>query len=179
MLIDDPSLYVRTSVDNNLNYISRDHPEVAVDLARRWWETGTERSRWIVTKGLRTLVKKGHPGALEILGASPDPAITVREVSVVPERVRIGESVESDETRDIIVDYQIHFRRGDGSLRPATFKLGRITVGAGEVAQVCKRRTFKQLTRRTLHPGEHAVSAQANGNLGETITFQLLAQNEG
>ncbi|MDO5511462.1 DNA alkylation repair protein [Corynebacterium sp.] len=187
MLIDDPSLYVRTSVANNLNDISRDHPGLAVETARRWWAMDSERTRWIVTKGLRTLVKQGDPDALEVLGAGRDPAIMVRSVRVTPERVRIGEATEiavtvaneSGQARDVIVDYRIHFRRPDGSLRPATFRLGRVSVAAGEVAEVRKRRTFRQLATRTLHPGEHAVSAQANGNPGETVTFHLLAENSG
>lgn len=181
-LIDDPSRYVRTSVANNLNDISRDHPDLAVATATRWLATGSERTAWIAAKGLRTLVKKGHPGALELLGAAHDPAIVVRDVAVTPDRLRIGESAEiavtvaneSDTVRDIIVDYQIHFLRPDGSLRPATFKLGRVSVAAGATAQVRRRFTFRQLTTRTLHPGEHLVTAQANGNPGGRATLQLL-----
>lgn len=182
LLIDDPSLYVRTSVANNLHDISRDHPELAVDTAVRWLAAGSERTSWIVTKGLRTLVKKGHPGALELVGAAHDPAIMVRDVAVTPDRLRIGETLavtvtvanESDTERDVIVDYQIHFRRPDGSLRPATFKAGRVPVAPGATAEVRARRPLRQLTTRTLHPGEHLVTAQANGNPGGRATFQLL-----
>jgi 3-methyladenine DNA glycosylase AlkC len=39
-LVDDPSDYVRRSVGNHLNDISKDHPALAVDLARRWAPRG-------------------------------------------------------------------------------------------------------------------------------------------
>lgn len=35
-LADGPSPYVRRSVANHLNDIAKDHPDLAVDLARRW-----------------------------------------------------------------------------------------------------------------------------------------------
>ncbi|WIM72270.1 hypothetical protein QP028_13820 [Corynebacterium suedekumii] len=132
-------------------------------------------------QGLRTLVKKCHPGALELLGAAHDPAIMVRDVAVTPDRLRIGETLavtvtvanESGTERDVIVDYQIHFRRPDGSLRPATFKAGRVPVAPGATAEVRARRPLGQLTTRTLHPGEHLVTAQANGNPGGRATLPV------
>ena len=36
MLKDDPEEYVRRSVANNLNDISKDHPSIAAEVARRW-----------------------------------------------------------------------------------------------------------------------------------------------
>lgn len=36
MLRDDPEEYVRRSVANNLNDIAKDHPDLLVDVARRW-----------------------------------------------------------------------------------------------------------------------------------------------
>ncbi len=41
LLRNDPSEYVRRSVANNINDIAKDHPDVAIDIARRWWpDTG-------------------------------------------------------------------------------------------------------------------------------------------
>jgi len=56
-LADDPSPYVRRSVGNHLNDISRDDPGLALDLARRWraGPYGEEVAR----RGLRTLVAAG------------------------------------------------------------------------------------------------------------------------
>ena len=70
----DPSPYVRKSVANNLNDISKDHPELAVRTARDW------NNEWVTQHGLRTLIKAGDPGATSI-------------VSVLSSGTTVGESV--------------------------------------------------------------------------------------
>ena len=43
LLRDDPEEYVRRSVANNLNDIAKDHPDLTVEIARRWWSDGDEQ----------------------------------------------------------------------------------------------------------------------------------------
>ena len=40
LLKDDPAEYVRRSVANNLNDIAKDHPELVIEVAQRWWADG-------------------------------------------------------------------------------------------------------------------------------------------
>jgi 3-methyladenine DNA glycosylase AlkC len=47
-LKDDPELYVRRSVANNLNDIGKDHPDVLVDVARRWMFQATPERKALV-----------------------------------------------------------------------------------------------------------------------------------
>jgi 3-methyladenine DNA glycosylase AlkC len=68
LLKDDPERYVQRSVANNLNDISKDHPEVAVDVCRRWLVDATPGRRWIVQHALRSLVKQGHRGGAAAAG---------------------------------------------------------------------------------------------------------------
>ncbi len=93
LLRDDPSEYVRRSVANNLNDISKDHPDVVVEVARRWWADGDEPRRRLVRHALRTLVKRGDPAALEVLGHVGADHLVVREVSIDPRDPTIGGSV--------------------------------------------------------------------------------------
>ena len=48
----DPSLYVRKSVANNLNDISKNHPELVARIARDWYGRD-ERTDWIVKHACR------------------------------------------------------------------------------------------------------------------------------
>ncbi|MGH2770784.1 MAG: DNA alkylation repair protein, partial [Actinomycetota bacterium] len=70
-LNDDPSAFVRKSVSNSLNDISKDHPEYALATASRWLaRSASARTTRIVAHGLRTLIKAGDKRALALLGSS-------------------------------------------------------------------------------------------------------------
>jgi 3-methyladenine DNA glycosylase AlkC len=61
-LREDPSLYVRKSVANNLNDIAKDHPDWVLDRLESW-DRENPHTNWIARRGVRTLVKNGHPRA--------------------------------------------------------------------------------------------------------------------
>ncbi|WP_010273185.1 DNA alkylation repair protein [Paenibacillus senegalensis] len=76
VLLDDSSFYVRKSVANHLNDLSKDYPDITLDwLAARIrpnenpadsTKTGTgkeKNSLWVARHALRTLIKSGDPGA--------------------------------------------------------------------------------------------------------------------
>lgn len=155
-LKDDGSEYVRRSVGNNLNDISRDNPVVALDVARRWMP-GREA---LVRRGLRTLVKAGDLRALEILGYRMGRASAT---AALPAFLRIGERlpliirVRSD--TPVLVDVVVHFVTSDGSTRPRVFKGGELH-GDGVVRLTI---SFAQHSTRRHHPGVHRIEALVNG----------------
>ncbi|MDX1284833.1 MAG: DNA alkylation repair protein, partial [Draconibacterium sp.] len=58
-LKDDPEEFVRKSVDNNLNDISKDHPELVLDICERW-QGKSKNTDWIIKHACRTLLKQGN-----------------------------------------------------------------------------------------------------------------------
>lgn len=69
-LLNDPSLYVRKSVANHINDLTKDYREVTLDWLRDWMsrkELAGERMEWIVRHGLRTLYTAQDPVVLKIL----------------------------------------------------------------------------------------------------------------
>lgn len=121
LLRDDPSEYVRRSVANNLNDISKDHPDLVVALAGRWWADGDDQRRRMLRHALRTLVKRGDPDALEVLGHAGADHLVVRGVTVEPSDPVIGGRVRITAT---VVDT----RSGDD---PAVSVGGDVTVAVG------------------------------------------------
>lgn len=187
-LKDDPELYVRRSVANNLNDIAKDHPEVVVDICRRWLtevRSGRASARpnreWIVKQALRSLVKAGHPGALELMGAGAKPKIRLEDVRMTPQRVRQGGRVEctlslvsaSRAPQDLLIDYAVHYVKADGRTNPKVFKLKRVTLGRGEVLPIRIPLKLADLTTRTHYPGRHAVELMVNGRRYPVGTFTL------
>ncbi len=57
-LKNDPEEFVRKSVANNLNDISKDNPELVLDICERWHGT-SKNTDWIVKHACRTLLKQG------------------------------------------------------------------------------------------------------------------------
>ena len=183
LLKDDPEEYVRRSVANNLNDISKDHPDVAVDVARRWWRDGGTERRRMVRHGLRTLIKRGDLGALDVLGYGPSSPATVAGVRVEPFVARIGGSVRievdvvnpSSDEAGALADLIVHFVKANGSTSPKVFKGIERTLAAGESATFGKTISLKQHSTRTHYPGKHLVEVQLNGTLLAGAEFDLRA----
>jgi len=186
LLRDDPSEYVRRSVANNINDIAKDHPDVAIDVARRWWpDTGRPdddaRRRQLVRHGLRTLVKAGDRDALDVLGYGAGSPLRLAAPTVEPERVTIGESVRcsvelhNDETEHqaVLVDFRVWFVKANGSSSPKVFKGTEADVAPGASITVSKKVSLKQHSTRTHHPGEHVVEVLVNGEAHPVGTFVL------
>ncbi|SCL14824.1 3-methyladenine DNA glycosylase AlkC [Micromonospora nigra] len=180
----DPSEYVRKSVANNLNDISKDSPAIALDTARRWLrESPTPQTAWIVRHGLRTLVKKGNQEALSLLGATGGEHVEVSALRCSPRSVRVGETVmlRLDVTNtdrrphSVTVDYVVHHVRGNGRTIPKVFKLARVDLVAGERRMIEKAHPVREINTRRYYPGEHRVDIQVNGLVKATDTFDLLS----
>jgi len=180
----DPSDYVRRSVANHLNDLSRDHAALVVETAARWLADADENTEWVIRHGLRTLVKRGDVGALSLLGFSPAEASLEVEGPILDNRVvAAGDAVEirarirntSDEEVRLAVDYVVHHQKANGKQTPKTFKLTVVTLGPGESASLRRVHSFRPITTRRYYPGAHAISLQINGVMSEPSVFELTA----
>jgi len=177
----DQSEYVRRSVANHLNDLSRQNPDLVVDTARQWLADGDDAtSRWVVRHGLRTLVKKGHPEALALMGfrsvAVSVSALELQDETVIaPGDLEFAFLVTNDGTEParLAVDYVIHYLKNNGTHSERVFKLSAKTLAPGEQLRLTKRHSFKPITTRVHYPGEHAVELQVNGTRHSRTPFHL------
>ncbi len=182
LLHDDRSEYVRRSVANNLNDIAKDHPDVVVDVCRRWMAEadpthGPSVRRKMVRHALRTLVKQGHPGALAVLGFGADSPARLVDLSVSPTEASIGSNVRVQAVVEhpggaadagatgALVDVVVHFVKANGSTSPKVFKGAELVLEPGEQATVRKTISLHQQSTRTHHPGVHTAEIQLNGRI--------------
>ncbi|MGY5030358.1 DNA alkylation repair protein [Streptomyces sp. 900116325] len=178
----DDSEYVRRSVANHLNDLSRDHADLAVATARRWLDAPAPTTERLMRHALRTLVKRGHPGALALLGFAP---ATLEVDGPVLDRTRVpfGGSVRftttirntGAENARLAIDYVVHHHRSDGSRSTRTFKLTTRSLAPNETITVTREHSFRLLTTRRYHPGPHAVALQINGVTTDRAEFELQA----
>jgi 3-methyladenine DNA glycosylase AlkC len=183
-LVTDPSLYVRRSVANHLNDISKDHPDLAVEIASGWAGRGPEAA-WVVRHAMRTLVKRDDVRALRLVGAAPDATVEVRDLTVEPARVRIGEAVtfgftlraagDAAEPVDVVVDYRVHYVGARGAPKPPkVFKLSRRRLGPGEDVTIRRRHAFAHVSIRRIHPGRHRIDLKVNGRVLATTGVDVV-----
>lgn len=167
----DPSETVRRSVANHLNDVSKEHPDLAVAAARRWARDDSPEVDAVIRRGLRTLVKRGHSGALEVLGFTTDPDLVVESFTCTPGRLAVGGRVElaatvrstGERAQRLVVDCVVHYVKANGSTSPKVFTWTTLHLEPGETATVRRRQWFRDQSTRTHRPGEHVIVLQIAG----------------
>lgn len=183
-LVDDESSYVRRSVANHLNDISKDHPELALETARRW-SLGRAYGDAVVRHGLRTLVKQGRPAALAILGFDHDAPVEVTDLACTPPFLPIGGTttltftLRAERPTRAAIDYVVHYQGVRGPRAGKVFKLTVRDLSAGRAVHVSRRHRFGHVSIRTIHPGAHRIEVQVNGKVLGATEVEIVADGGG
>jgi 3-methyladenine DNA glycosylase AlkC len=182
LLKDDQALYVRRSVANNLNDIGKDHPELLAKTAKQWLKGATDERRWIVKHALRSAVKRGEPGALEVLGFGKSANVEVENVRITPQRVVMGEKVNiafdvantRGKPQDVLVDFCIHYVKSSGKTSDKVFKLKVLRLAPKETVRLSKTVSTAEMTTRKHYAGAHRVEVLLNGQASSLGVFELM-----
>ncbi|EFM10365.1 heat-repeat protein [Paenibacillus curdlanolyticus YK9] len=200
----DESLYVRKSVANHLNDISKDNPAVVVELSQRWYGQHP-LTDWIVRKGCRTLVKQAEPAVLAIFGYGADalPTAVAGEdtepgaagyallqepaaLSVDKTDVHIGEAsmlrydvqLSPEAMGRVRLEYGVDYVRLKGKRSHKRFLIADKPI-TGETRRLSgeKRIVWQELSTRKLWPGEHRISLWVNGK--EQLSTSIMLHADG
>lgn len=179
-LKNDPSEYVRRSVANNLNDIAKDHPDVVLEIARKW-KGGSKETAAIVKHGSRTLLKKGHLEILEYFGLE-HANIDVADFEVKTPQVNIGDYLQfkflitnkNEQAKTVRIEYAIHYLKANGSLSKKMFKISERFLLPNQQLDINRKQSFKPITTKKFYTGMHRVSIVINGKEGEAKDFELL-----
>jgi len=177
-LKNDPSEWVRRSVANNLNDISKDHPHLVLDVAKRWKGLSRETDA-IIKHGCRTLLKQGHAEILQYYGLDGG-NMQLSNFKILTPKVKIGDalafsfSIRNNNTtaQTVRLEYAIYYRKANGQLSKKVFKISEKPYGPGEQAEIVRKQKFILITTRTFYVGKHAMSVIVNGQ--EKITGEFL-----
>lgn len=179
-LIKDPSLYVRKSVGNHLNDISKDHPEWLIAWLGEQ-DLQHPHVKWIANRALRTLIKQGHPGALALVGASGVAKLDQPTLKVSPARIQLGDRVSfvfscvasGRKPQRWVVDYAVHYVKSSGGTTKKVFKWKVLEVAAGEKITLEKTQRIQDFSTRKHYPGKHSVEVLINGAVVAKGQFDL------
>ena len=83
----DDELYVRKSVANHLNDLSKDSPDYVLRLVKTW-DKIHPHTAWIVKRGIRSLLKQGDKKSMALFNLTKDVKISVKRFKLSQPVVR-------------------------------------------------------------------------------------------
>ncbi|MCC6840765.1 MAG: DNA alkylation repair protein [Flavobacteriales bacterium] len=178
----DDSPYVRRSVANHLNDLSKDHPEHMLGLLRDWG-LGHPHTEWIAKHACRTLIKAGDKHALELFAFDAAAKVHIQAFDLVSRQIQRGGTLEFSFTvvsqahvhQQLVVDYAIHYRKASGRTSRKVFKLKEASLAPGASLSIAKRQRMVDLSTRKHFAGEHLVEVLVNGKVLAQAAFVLAA----
>ena len=175
----DKSEYVRRSVANNLNDISKDHPNLVIDLAKSWAGQHPFTDR-LLKHGCRTLLKSGETKVLSLFGYPEPKHIQIENFkadSVVKmhDDFEFSFTIQSKKTKplgQVRIEYELEFVRQGNKYSRKLFKLADNYFEESEKG-FNKRFSFKPLSTRKYFPGKHQLRILVNGKTLYINNFML------
>jgi 3-methyladenine DNA glycosylase AlkC len=179
LLKDDESDFVRRSVANNLNDISKDHPEIVLELCKKWIGN-SERTDWIIKHGCRTLLKAGNKKALMLFGYQDPGQIKIEKLKLEKSKIKIGDylsfsfamKIQGKKQTKIRIEYAIDYLKANNTHNRKVFKITENKYSPGE-KHLTKKHSFVEMTTRKHYVGLHKVSILINGQVKETKAFEV------
>jgi len=175
----DPAMYVRKSVANNLNDISKTHPELVIKIAQDW-HGKNELTNWIVKHGCRTLLKKGNADVLAIFGYNNTSLVSVEGFALEKTSVSIGDeitfsfSIQANEPTKVRLEYGIDYVKINGKRNRKIFQISEITLKDSKSKTYVKKHSFANMSTRKHYPGGHSIVLIVNGVERGMLDFDVV-----
>ena len=177
LLKDDESVYVRKSVANNINDISKDNPKIVIELTKKWIGFSKNRDK-LLKHGCRTLLKAMDSEVLGLFGLEKATHIRIKDVCIQDD-VKLGEElefsfvIESEKSIGALrIEYQMGFLRKNGSHSKKMFKISESNFDM-KIKKVIKKHSFRPISTRVYYEGMQKVNIVLNGEIVKELVFNL------
>jgi len=177
-LKDDESAYVRKSVANSINDISKDNPKIVIALLKKWIGYSVQRDK-MLKHGSRTLLKSSNVEVLELFGIKKATHVELKIVQKMQEVV-LGEDLifsfvlSSNKALGYLrVEYEMEFLRQN---QKRTKKMFKICEGNYEknTKTIEKKHSFKPISSRKYYEGIQKINLYINGEIFNSFEFKLV-----
>lgn len=177
ILKDDESKYVRKSVANNLNDISKDNPDIVIELTKRWINYSSNRDA-LLKHGCRTLLKASNTQTLELFGFNKPLNIFLNNFTF-NKSVKMGEELAfcfdlkaKDSLGKLRIEFALYFLRKNDKHNKKVFKISEGVYEKKEKS-FSKSYSFKHISTRVYYKGLHKLSIIINGEVFKEVEFML------
>lgn len=180
-LKNDSSESVRRSVANNLNDISKDNPDLLIELARGWKGQSRETDR-LIKHACRTLLKSANSDVLTLFGFGSVQNISIDRFKIQNPKIKIGESLEftfdlrndNEESLVLRLEYALYYLKANGSRSRKIFKISEREYAVESITSIKRRQSFRIISTRKFYPGRHALALVVNGIEYDKCEFILM-----
>ncbi|MFA6196721.1 MAG: DNA alkylation repair protein [Sulfurimonas sp.] len=167
LLKNDTSLYVRKSVANNLNDISKDNPVLVEEFVKNNLGFSKELD-WICKHGSRTLLKRGNKTILkffnfgksehvDVTNFRHDEVVNLEDVLTFSFELRAKEPIGN-----VRVEYLIEYLKSNKNHNKKVFMVSQNEIKSLSKS-FSKKQSFKNMTTRKHYFGKHYISILING----------------
>ena len=164
----DESEYVRRSVANNLNDISKDHPDIVIKIAKKWIGLNSDTDK-LVKHACRTLLKAGNTEALKLFGYKPPSNINIHKFNIT-KNIKMGNEIQFNfllntkgkKLGKIRLEYIIYFVRQNNKMGKKIFKISEGDYSESK-REIVKKHSFRKISTRRYYAGKHGFSVVVNG----------------
>ncbi len=179
ILMKDDSEYVRRSVANNLNDISKDNPDIVLNWAQQWLGKNKNTDH-LIKHACRTLLKQGDKKTLQLFGFISPTHLSVDKFTCQT-KVTLGKRLDfsfllnSKKTSigKCRLEFAINFMKANGHLNRKIFKISEADYTQKE-KEVTKYFSFKKISTRKYYAGKHQLTLIVNGVDFATKSFTLI-----
>jgi len=178
-LKNDSSEYVRRSVANNLNDISKSQPNLVINLLTKW-KNEPEETQSLLKHACRTLLKSGNQEVLGYFGWFYDKNLEVENLEINRETTidnplyfsftLINKDLKE---RKIRIEYSIYFLKQNGKHNQKVFQVSNANMSPNSNKKYIRIFSFKPISTRTYHKGKHFFSLIINGRELEKKPFEF------
>jgi 3-methyladenine DNA glycosylase AlkC len=172
ILKNDPSVYVRKSVANNLNDISKENPDLVIAIIKKW-QGENKNTDWMLKHGARTLLKDSNKEVLKLFGFEQIEHISLKDFDItknlnMTEELNFSFCLNSNENLGKLrVEYAIEFVRQNNKSSKKVFKIAEANYKENQ-KHFIKKYSFRPITTRKYYAGVHKLFIIVNGvYLGE------------
>lgn len=175
----DESDYVRKSVANNLNDISKDHPDLVLDMCERW-QGDNPQTDWIIKHACRTMLKAGSSRAMWLFGFADPTSVKIDGLSLEASTVAIGDELsfqfelQLETATKLRLEFGIYYLKANGSHNRKVFQIKEADFEVGR-HRITKKHSFQHRTTRKHYPGDHHLVIIVNGIEMGRASFTVVA----
>jgi len=176
----DSELYVRKSVANHLNDISKEHPAFVLNVIKKW-KGSSSQADWILKHASRTLLKRGDKEILKHFGIKHNEDVLLKEFNLKSKTVKTGSDLNfsfiiKNSGNKIVktrLEYALYFKIANGKLSKKVFKISERELKPKEEVSFNRKHSFKIISTRRYYPGVQKVAVVLNGVEGKADSFIL------